>query len=370
MREFLDRIVIGTNTVEHFLWFLGILVLGLLLRLVFTKPFARLVYSFLEKHSHGVPFEKLFQLVKGPTARFIFFVSLYFAFDQLTVPASWKWVPSDHFGIKMVALRFTYVAIALSFTWIILRIVDFFGLIMMHRALLTESKTDDQLVPFLREAIKVVIVIMSLFLILGAIFHINIASLIAGLGIGGLAVALAAKESIENLIGSFTIFLDKPFVVGDHVKVGAVEGIVEKIGFRSTRIRTLEKSLLTLPNKKMVDTELDNLTRRTHRRVRNVIGLTFSTTHEQVSKITADLQGFFDYHEKIDSNESRVRFLDIGASALNLLVDYYIVSNDPENFLAVREEVNFKIIELVKKHGSSFAFPTQTLLLHDERNKV
>src|SRR6185369_10292037 len=124
----------------------------------------------------------------------------------------------------------------------------------------------DQLVPFLREAIKIIIGVFSFFFILGAVFHINIASLIAGLGIGGLAFALAAKETLENLLGSFTIFLDKPFVVGDVVKVGSAEGTIENIGFRSTRIRTLEKTLLTVPNKKMVDAELDNLTERVVRR--------------------------------------------------------------------------------------------------------
>lgn len=367
MQEFLSKHVIGVNTVENFLWFFGILLFGMILQMLFTKPLAQLIFSFLKKHSSGVPFDKLFQLVKGPLGRFILFVSLYFACDQLTIPAEWKMTPPQWFGWRMIANRILYVAIALSFTQILLRVVDFFGVIMLHRASLTDSKTDDQLVPFLREAIKVVIVILSLFFIMGAIFHLNVASLIAGLGIGGLAVALAAKESIENLIGSFTIFLDKPFIVGDHIKVGNIEGIVEKIGFRSSRVRTLEKSLVTVPNKNMVSNDLDNLTKRTHRRVRNTIGLAFGSGKEQVKNIVTDLASFFEYHEHIFTQESSARFSDIGNSSINIVIDYYIIGNEPELYFTVREEVNYKIIELVHKHGCSFAYPTQTIFVNDPK---
>ena len=369
MQEFLSKHVIGINTVEDFIWFFGILLFGMILQLLFTKPLAQLIFSFLKKHSQGVPFDKLFQLVKGPLGRSILFVSFYFACDQLTIPAEWKMAPPQWFGCRMIANRILYVAIALSFTQIIMRVIDFFGLIMIHRASLTESKTDDQLVPFLREAIKVVVAILSLFFVLGAIFHINVASLIAGLGIGGLAVALAAKESIENLIGSFTIFLDKPFVVGDHIKTSGIEGIVEKIGFRSTRVRTLEKSLVTLPNKSMVNNDLDNLTKRTHRRVKNTIGLAFGSSQQQIKNIVTELASFFEYHEHIDTKESAVRFTDIGNSSINILIDYYIIGNDPELFSNVREEVNFKIIELVNKQGCTFAYPTQTIFVNDPKLK-
>ncbi len=117
-------------------------------------------------------------------------------------------------------------------------------------------------------------VVLALFFVLGFIFKVNIVALVGGLGIGGLALALASKETVENLFGSFTIFFDKPFTVGDHVKVGNVEGFVEGIGLRSTRIRTLERSLLTIPNKKMIDAELENVTLRSMWRPRSYIGLT------------------------------------------------------------------------------------------------
>ncbi|MEW6470384.1 MAG: mechanosensitive ion channel family protein, partial [Bacteroidota bacterium] len=354
----------GSNTVHDFLWFAGILLAGLLIRLLFSKGLARIVYALVKKHAHGVPFEKLFELVRRPLGNFILLVAVYFAFDQLSFPAEWKLAPPEKFGVRMIAERVLFVAIAISFTWIILRIVDFFGLIMMHRASLTESKADDQLVPFFKESIKVIVFILSVFFILGAIFQMNVASLVAGLGIGGLAVALAAKESLENLIGSFTIFLDKPFVVGDLVQVGPITGTVERIGFRSTRIRTLEKSIVTVPNKKMVEAELDNLTKRTHRRVRFAFRISYNTPPESVRKIVTELQAFFEYHPHIDTHESRVRFYDLGESAINIMVEYYVIGNEADMLLDIREEVNFKIMEIVHKNGSAFAYPATSVFVH------
>ena len=128
------------------------------------------------------------------------------------------------------------------------------------------------------------VVIFGVLIILGNIFGIEITALAAGLGIGGVAVALASKESLENLLGSFTIFFDQPFTVGDIVTVGNITGLVEKVGFRSTRIRTFDKSLVSVPNKKMVDADLDNLGKRDVRRVKFYLGLTYDTKIDQIKK--------------------------------------------------------------------------------------
>ena len=127
------------------------------------------------------------------------------------------------------------------------------GLILKKKAEATENKMDDQLIPFAIEIGKILAVIFAIFIILGNIFGVNITALATGLGIGGVALAMASKESLENLLGSFTIFFDRPFTVGDMVTVGSVTGVVEKVGFRSTRIRTFDKSIVTVPNKKMID---------------------------------------------------------------------------------------------------------------------
>ena len=360
IQNILQRTFLG-NTLENFCWFAGIILVGLIFQRLLSKLLTLFVFKFLQKYSKGVGYDKLLVLLKKPMGIFIILVSIYFAFDRLSFPPEWNLVSIDNFGLRLILYRSFQILLISTVTWILLRVIDFFGLVLMYRASLTESKTDDQLVPFLKESIKVILVILSIFFTFGAVFKLNVASLIAGLGIGGLAIALAAKESLENLLGSFTIFLDKPFVIGDLIQVGDVMGHVEKIGFRSTRIRTMEKSYVTLPNKKLVDGELDNLSLRTQRRAMFNIGLTYETSSEQLKSIVSEMQNYIDAHSHTLNGETRVRFHDINSNSINIMVVYFVDTMEYDVYLNVREEINYKIIEIVAKNGSSFAYPTQTV---------
>ena len=361
MEKYLEYEWLG-NTVESYLWFIGIILFVFVFLRLITRLLSRLLFKLFQKHSSGVSIDDFLTLIRKPVSLLIFLITLFIAFQQLEYPPQWKLEPVENFGLKLFVSRLYQILIVISVTWIFLRIIDFLGLILSYRASLTESKSDDQLIPFIRDAFKILIVIFGFFFILGAIFNMNIASLVAGLGIGGLAVALAAKESLENLFGSFTIFLDKPFVVGDLVQVGAVLGTVEKIGFRSTRIRTLEKSYVTIPNKKMIDTELDNLSLRTFRRGRFNIGVTYDTGIDQIKAIVADIQKYIDDHPNTNQ-DGRVRFMEFGESSLDIMVQYFVDTMDWDVYIKIREEINFKIMEIVKQHGSSFAFPSRSVYL-------
>lgn len=365
LHDFMSRIFLG-NLVESYCWFVGILLAGLIFKRVLSKILTFCVFKFLQKYATGVGYDKLLVLLKKPLGVFILLVSGYFAFNKLTFPVEWNFSPIDQFGLRMIIYRVYEVAIIVTLTWVLLRVIDFFGLVLMYRASLTESKMDDQLVPFIKESIKVIITILAVFFILGAVFKLNIASLIAGLGIGGLAIALAAKESLENLLGSFTIFLDRPFIIGDLIRIGTLEGHVEKIGFRSTRLRTLEKSYVTVPNKKLVDTELDNLSLRIQRRVKFNIGLTYETTPEQFKKIVADIQNYIDGHAHTLKDETRVRLNEFDSSAINIMILYFVDTLEYDVYLDVRQEINYKIIEIVQKQGSNFAYPTTTVLMKNK----
>lgn len=362
IQNILHRTFLG-NTLENFCWFAGIILVGLIFQRLLSKLLTLFVFKFLQKYSKGVGYDKLLVLLKKPMGIFILLVSIYFAFDRLTFPSEWNLVSIENFGLRLILYRSFQILLIGTITWILLRVIDFFGLVLMYRASLTESKSDDQLVPFLIESIKVIVVILSIFFTFGAVFKLNIASLIAGLGIGGLAIALAAKESLENLLGSFTIFLDKPFVIGDLIQVGNVIGNVEKIGFRSTRIRTIEKSYVTLPNKKLVDGELDNLSLRTQRRAMFNIGLAYETKPEQLKSIVSETQNYIDAHSHTLNGETRVRFHDLNSSAINIMIVYFVDTMEYDVYLNVREEINYKIMEIVAKNGSSFAYPTQTVYL-------
>jgi len=364
--ETLQRTFLG-NTLENYCWFAGIIFIGLIFLRLLSRLLTLFIFRFVKKYSTGVGSDKLMLLLKKPLNTVILLITLYLAFNRLDFPAEWHMATVDRFGIRLVLYRLFQIAIVGAFTWVLLRLTDFLGLVMMYRASLTESKSDDQLVPFVKESIKVIIVIFSVFFMLGAVFKLNIASLIAGLGIGGLAIALAAKESLENLLGSFTIFLDRPFIIGDLIRIGGIEGHVEKIGFRSTRIRTLEKSFVTVPNKKLVDSELDNLSLRIQRRAKFSIGLTYDTKASQFKNIIAEIQAYIQKHPHVLPNETRVRLFEFDASSLNIMVLYFVDTLEYDIYLDVREEINYRIMEIVENNGASFAYPTTTVIM---KNKI
>jgi MscS family membrane protein len=359
--EFLNLQFLG-NTVENYLWCLGIILFGIIFQRLLSRVFALLLYRIFKKYSGNVGVKEFQDLLHRPFATFVILVAGYIGFNYLQFPVNWNVAPEEKFGLRMVVHRSYLIAVIISITWVFLRIVDFMGLILIDRASRTSSRLDDQLIPFFKDGLKIFIGILCFFFMLASVFNVNIVTLIGGLGIGGLAVALAAKETLENLFGSFTIFLDKPFVVGDHVKVGAFQGHVETIGLRSTRIRTLEKSLVTVPNKKMVDAELENITQRTFWRSRTVINLVYNTKHESLKNITSEIQKFLDEHPKVREG-STVNFDQLGQSSLDLLAVYFVRTNDADEFASVKQEINFKIMEIVRSNESDFAYPSTSIYI-------
>ena len=363
----LQRTFLG-NSLLSYLWFFGIILAGLIFKRGLSVLLTLTLFKFFKKkYSTGVGYKQLLELLRRPVGMLILLITFYLAFDMLEFPSEWNLVPSEKFGWRMVLFSSFQIAIVLAITWILLRFIDFLGLVIVYKASLTQSKSDDQLVPFIRDSIKVVVVILSVFFILGAIFKLNVASLIAGLGIGGLAIALAAKESIENLIGSFAIFLDRPFVVGDVIRVGSLEGTVETIGFRSTRLRTAEKSFVTVPNKKLVDSELDNLSLRSQRRVLFNITLIPHTNQTQIKNIVGDLQGYITNHVHVYKENIYVRFHDFNPAGVNILVSYFVNTMEYDVYLNVREEINYKIIEIINKHESAIAYATPTIVTNRDK---
>jgi len=354
------------NELSHILWFCLWILFGFIFKKVLSKTINRLAYGFIRRYTLGVSLERFYGLLNKPLGFLLLVIVFFIGFDFLTFPKAWGLVKADQFGLRMVLDRGYYLVLSISIIWVLLRLVDFLGLILAEKASRTESRQDDQLVVFSMEILKILILIFGSVIILGSVFRLNVTSLVAGLGIGGLAVALAAKESLENILCSFIIFFDKPFVVGDMVRVGQVEGTVEKVGFRSTRIRTVEKSFLTIPNRKMIDSELDNLSLKTFRRVRFNLGLTYSTKANQLKSIVADIQRLLEETPEV-AMEGNVRFNKLGTYSLEVRVEYFVTTIDWNTYLRVQEEINFAILELVEKHKAKLAFPTQTVELMDNR---
>jgi len=350
------------NTMQDYSWFIGAILLGLILKKIISKYFSRLLYKIITKKYSEIGIDKIDSLLKKPLSLCIMLSFIYLGSSHIQYPPDWGLVDKNQIGLKMLISKGFSLLFLYSIFWILLKLIDLVSIILYKKAELTENKMDDQLIPFIIEIAKIMVYIFAVFIIMGNIFNVNIAALATGLGIGGIALAMASKESLENLLGSFTIFFDRPFTVGDVVTVGSITGSVEKVGFRSTRIRTFDKSLVTLPNKKMIDAELDNLGMRPVRRVKFNIGLTYETSSNQIKAIVADIQEMINEHPKTNQS-GKVRFQEFGSSSLDVMVMYYVNSPRWDDLIDVKEDINYKIMEIIKNHKSDFAFPSTTVYL-------
>jgi MscS family membrane protein len=359
--QFLLTEILG-NTIQDYAWFIGAVLLGFIFKKLISKYLSHLLFKIVGTKGAEVGVDKFDALLTKPIGFFIMLSIIYLGSSHINYPEVWDLATENEVGLKMLINKGFSLIYVYSIFWIFLKVIDFIGLILNKRAEATENKMDDQLIPFIVEIAKIITYIFALVIVMGNVFEVDITALAAGLGIGGIALAMASKESLENLLGSFTIFFDQPFTVGDTVTVGTVTGTVEKVGFRSTRIRTFDKSLVTVPNKKMIDAELDNLGMRPVRRVKFNIGLTYETAPEQIKAIVTDIQEMINQHPKTNQ-EGKVRFQEFGSSSLDILVMYFVDSPKWNDLIDVKEDVNYKIMEIVKKHNSDFAFPSTTVYL-------
>ena len=351
------------NTVQQYLLFGLFLLLGLVFKSLIGGYLGGILYRLLGKSANEIGRPTFDERLRKPLNNLVFFGAVFLAAQQLNFPENWNIASADEFGLRMILNKGFSLAYAYIMFWTLLRFIDIIGVIMIKRAAATENKMDDQIVPFAIEIGKVLVIILGSLTVMSSVFDVNIAALATGLGIGGIAIAMASKESLENLLGSFTIFLDKPFTYGDIVTVNGYTGTVEKVGFRSTRIRTFDKSIVTVPNKNMVNAELDNLGVRPIRRVKFNIGLTYSTSIDQMKTIVSQLEEMINAHPKTTNGDARVRFQEFGGSSLDVLILYYVDSPTWDLLIDTRQEINFSIIEIIRANGCDFAFPTSSVYI-------
>jgi MscS family membrane protein len=196
----------------------------------------------------------------------------------------------------------------------------------------------------------------------------NVTGFVASLGIGGLAFALAAKDTAANLFGSLVIFGDKPFEIGDWIKTDEVEGTVEDIGIRSTKVRTFAQALVHVPNATLANSAIINWSRMGKRRIKMNVGLTYETTEAQMRTIVEQIRSMLQGHEEIDQSTLFIHFTDYSESSLDIFCYFFTKTTVWGEYLRVREDVNLKIKKIVEENGSAFAFPSRTVYLEsDER---
>ncbi len=333
--------VILDNTVLSYLICFGAILIALLLKKYLSRYVTGLFFHFLKRTTWKLQKESFNQLLLAPVQGFLIILISFIALDKLHFPKAFNFDIHRITSKEIIDSIGTGLIIA-AFIWLLLRTIDFIALFLEDRANNTDDIRDNQLIVFFRDFLKVIIGIIGILLIIHFSFNKDIGALLAGFGLIGAALALAAKESLENLIASFIIFFDKPFNVGDLIKVQGFTGTVEKIGLRSTRVRTDHKTYVTVPNKQMVDSIMDNLTLRTHRRVDIRLEISLGTSADQLQQLLNEIKRITDQPLIV----TKVIMLNnIVNNAYIITVEYYTNAIPIADFNELKEKVNFSIIK-------------------------
>jgi MscS family membrane protein len=289
------------------------------------------------------------QRTNRPLVALVVLGVLYWGLPDLQLPIELSaplrrvlWVSVWIAGV-LLALRFVTVGAEVAKSW----------------ASQTESKLDDQAIPLIRQATQLLLLVIGILYIADAM-GLDVWKLAAGVGIGGLAFALAAQDTVANVFGSVNIFLDRPFQIGDWVKIGGVEGVVEEVGFRSTRVRTFYNSLVTIPNSQITSANVDNLGLRPRRRIKLTIGVTYDTPPDVLQAYVEGLRAVLAAHPKVQRSYE-VHVHDFGPSSIDILVYYHVVTASWSDELDSRAQNLLEFIRVAKALGVSFAFPSTSV---------
>ncbi|RYZ30412.1 MAG: mechanosensitive ion channel [Chitinophagaceae bacterium] len=345
MKSFLDRII-WNNTIESYLWTIGIVLFVLLLNKFISKYLAKIIARLFRRWLKNYDKQKFTELIVYPLGTFLVISVCIIAFYQLNYPDPLKY-KLYKYSLQQIVLALAIALQILAFTWLLLRVVDFIASVLELRANHTPSPGDNQLILFFRDFIKVIIGVIGIIVVLNQAFNYNVSTLLTGLSIVGAAVALALRESLENLIASFVIFFDKPFTAGDFVKVQTVAGTVERIGLRSTRIRTADKSYVTVPNKQMVDSILDNVSRRSQIRGEINLNIHLETSTVKINELVTEIKRYLSTIPEIQSQN--VLFNDIRVQAYIVFIEFFTPPIAWGLFTDIKQRINFHILQTMDR---------------------
>ncbi len=263
-------------------------------------------------------------------------------------------VPSLNFARE--TSKFLVIA---GVAWFILRVIDLFATISKERFIHRGQPGVAHLVPLGARTIKVAVVLVTILATLDT-FGFDVTAILAGLGVGGLAIALAAQKTVENVFGGVSVLIDQPVRVGDFCKFGDQVGTVEDIGLRSTRIRTLDRTVVAVPNADFSTMKLENFAKRDRIRLITTLGVRYETTPDQLRHVIAGLRGILLAHPKVLPDPLRVRLVGFGAYSIDIEMFAYVDTQDFNEFLAVREDIFLRVMDVIAASGSGFAFPSST----------
>jgi MscS family membrane protein len=372
--DFLQQAYFG-NTIGVYLRVLVILILALLLKRYLAVILTKFCYKFFKRFTAGYLGRHFISLLAAPMQGLVVTVLFFIAYVQVSASLAhiivWKsaaWLaggrlksPARTYNLVELLNHVFFFLLIFYFVLLLSRILDFLSLVWIEKAKEAGDKTKQQALPLLRDVLKVFLWSFGILTVLGVVFHVNVAALVAGLGVGGIAIAFAAKESLENLMASFMVMIDKPFAIGDWVKIENVEGTIERVGIRSSRIRTFDKSVIILPNRKLIDSNLENFSERGLRRIIFTIGAIYGLPKSSLELIISNIKQFIASTD--GTTLDPIVYLDsFGDSAVNIQVIYYMKVSEEVDFTDVKQRVNFGIYEIMNRLGAGFAFPTQVTI--------
>lgn len=347
--NFGNKIIWGLYLWQHIAIFI-IIILGFTVYRILNYIFAQLISRSLSRMGYKDIAKNFIMPIAKPFSILLVFLLVSFMVPMVQLPPNIS-------QYLVLGLRAIWPVFAIA---IFYHLVDIVGIYLEQLAEKTESTLDDQLVPLVRKSLKTFVVVVGGLFILQNL-EVNITALLAGLSIGGLAFALAAQDTIKNFFGSLMIFVDKPFQVGDWVTSGDIDGTVEEVGFRSTRVRTFRNSVTYVPNGKIADSVIDNHGLRQYRRFYTQVAVTYDTPPDLIELFVEGLNKIVENHPHTRKDYYNIFMNDMGAHSLNIMFYiFFSVPSWPEE-LRCRHEIILSIMKLADKLGIRFAFPTQTL---------
>lgn len=337
---------------------LGFILAGFILRAIVNSVVTHRLVALAEKTETEADDMATAALI-SPLGLILPVIGIYLAIRTLL---------SVHPGWLATSDRIFMVVCVVVITWTVFRMIDAATILLKELASKTDSKLDDQLVPLVRKALKIFIAILA-FVLIAQNLGYSVSGLLAGLGIGGLALAMASKDTLANLFGSIMILIDRPFHVGDWITFPGGDGVVEEVGMRSTRIRTFAKTVVSIPNQALANATVENHSLMPKRRIKFTLGVTYESTVDQVSGLVTRIEEYLKSNSDIDQEFMLVKFTTFNDSSLDIFVYCFTVTTDWTRHLSVKQDVNLKVMSLVEEMGMGIAYPTQTVHLVGEEEK-
>ena len=353
LEDKLGQKLLGVSTWQFIAAFLAIL-FGMVLKKILVNYIEKRIEDFVKK-TEAEWDDKLFEAIVKPVNAFILIGALHAAAFLLVFNL-------EKFPTEFIGKSYT-VFLGITIIWLVYRMVE----VLAHYLDELLAKADEglrgQFMPLIRRALRILVVIIGALTVLATI-GVNIAGLVALGGVLGLAFSMGSQDSVANLVGTVNILTDRPYKVGDWITVGSgIDGDVEEIGFRSTKIRMFDKTVMTVPNGKLAAETIKNWSQMPKRRIKMTLGLSYDTNAAQMREALKAIEKVLKEDEGVDQDYMLVQFTDFGPSSLDVFLYYFSSSTVWKEYLDTRERVNLKIMDEMNRLGLEFAFPTQTLHL-------